>query len=310
MKNLIYYSIVLMVLSLIQVQAFAKALVQPWPQMTVNDIKLHEIKTKKHYSFYEESGTTLVNEREVNFGALIYKSHSPLNRLVIITPNIRGVTVLERRLAHYLSKRGFHVVVPILENKLMNRDNFTYEAIDNSQRDFLYVTRSLVDHYQKKMSFDEKRIGLAGVSLGGIRSSLLLGSDDIFRAMYISVAGAELPEIYANSQHEFVRELRNRHMKNLEIDSVKEYEALLEENLSLDVDRVINSPYLDNVAMIIADDDKIVPSVNQWKLWETLKEAGHQPKTIIKDCEHIMGALYLLRYQRNVYLWLKEKLSV
>ncbi len=310
MKNLLYYSIVLMVLSLIQVQAFAKALVQPWPQMAVSEIKVHEIKTKKHYSFYEESGTTSVDEREVDFGALIYKSHKPLNRLIIITPNIRGVTVLERRLAHYLSKRGFHVIVPILENKLMEQEKFTFKAIDNSQRDFLYVTRALVDHYLKRMSYDEEKIGLTGVSLGGIRSSLLLGSDDIFRAMYISVAGAELPEIYATSQHEFVKELRRRHMKNLDVDSIQEYQSLLDNHLSVDVDRVVNSPYLENVAMIIADEDKIVPSVNQWKLWKTLKEAGHQPKTIIKDCEHIMGALYLLRYQKEVYMWLKERLDV
>ena len=190
-----------------------------------------------------------------------------------------------------------------------NMNESTFKEMDNIQYYSMALTEKLIDKlHNEGEEFDRESIGLVGASLGGIRSTMLMGIDERYRAMFISVAGSDLPSIYAQSQHETVMDIRYRHMKYLQINDEAEYEEMLREHITLDPSIISNSPHLDNVAMIIANDDRVVPAVNQWKLWEQLKDLGFRPKTYEKNCRHIMGALWIIRYEKRVVRWMEQKL--
>ncbi len=269
------------------------------------------------YTKYEGDGKLLLKKgqktsvkSEFSFSYLFYKPlYNSKNRLIVLTPNIGGVTLLEVRMAHKLAKNGYHVLVPKTVLSFEEVDEDTFDDINNIQLYSVSLTGQLIDKlYEREQSFDRDRIGLVGVSLGGIRSTMLMGIDNRYRAMFISVAGSDLASIYAQSQHETVMDIRYRHMSFLGLTDEAEYESKLREYITLDPQVISNSAHLDNIAMIIANDDRVVPSTNQWKLWRQLRDLGFRPKTYEKNCRHIMGALWIVRYENRVVDWMDQRL--
>ena len=307
-KSSLYMFTFLFTINAQSVQAF----LIPESQLIENDMYLEE----DDNDYYKYAGTGKIKLQEeqdqasaFKFSYLYYEPKNDIkNRLIVVTPNIRGLTIVEKRMAHKLSKRGYHVLIPMTEILFDTIDENTFLAMENLHYYCLSLTVKLIDHFHTRDDFDRERIGLVGASLGGIRSSMLMGADNRFRAMFISVAGSDLPTIYSQSQHEKLIDIRRRHMNFLGLDKEEDYEKALRENLTLDPNILNQSPYLDNIAMIIANDDKIVPAVNQWELWKSIKESGYRPKTYEKDCTHVVGALWLIRYENRVVDWMNERL--
>lgn len=230
------------------------------------------------------------------------------DKLVVITPTIEGATPLEYLLKDYLQNRGFHVLIPRALPLVFTYDSTTVAQFERASVRARVGTTRIINFLGKTEHFDGKSIGLLGASLGGIRSSILFGLDSRFKAMFVAVAGADFPSIYANSQNSILRPIRAGHMRYLGMYDEAKYENYLRGKLELDPYMVVRSKYLQNVAMVIAEDDKIVPTYNQWQLWSAIKAQGIHPKTFISDSGHIQGALHLLRYRADIVEWFKVRL--
>lgn len=248
-------------------------------------------------------------ESVVNFQFKFHKATQGVkNKLIVITPNILGETVLERAMAQFLQENGYHVLVPMTEVRLDIVDENSFQRIEDINRSSLKLTNLLIDYVNGYFNFDRDNIGLVGVSLGGIRSSMLLGSDDRFKAMFIAVAGSDMPSIYAYSEHSIIIDIRERHMEFLGLKTQKEYEDILRENVHLDSSIVANSKYLNNVAMIIANKDTSVPTINQWKLWSEIYQTGNEPKLYTFYMGHRPAAIQIYRLRDDVLAWMDERL--
>lgn len=256
-------------------------------------LKLYEAATEKTVSF------------EYKFFA---PAHESRGKLIVITPNIEGATPLEFLLKDYLVKRGFSVLIPYALPLDFTFDATTAQQFERASERAFAGTTALIDLLSQTEDFDTSSIGLMGASLGGIRSSILFGLDTRFRAMFVAVAGADFPSLYANSQNSHIRPLREAHMRSLGMTRTSSYENYLRARLTLDPSVVVQSPYLSNVAMVIAEDDKIVPTYNQWQLWRLIKASGVHPKTYISETGHVQGALHLLRYRQIIHNWFVKKL--
>ncbi len=230
------------------------------------------------------------------------------SKLVVITPTIEGATPLELLLKDYLQNRGFHVLIPRALPLEFTFNESTVTQFERASVRALVGTTRLVNFLSQSENFDATSMGLLGASLGGIRSSILFGLDSRFKAMFIAVAGADFPSIYANSSNNNLRPIRTSHMEYLGLSNPRDYENFLRGKLELDPYLITQSSYLQNVAMVIADDDSVVPTYNQWQLWSTIKAAGVHPKTFISDSGHIQGVLHLLRYRSDIVEWFKARL--
>jgi hypothetical protein len=269
------------------------------------------IKEKRNYSILDGSLKLFESSSEeiLLFKYRLYKSKRANRRLVVLTPNIEGVTVLERRLAHKLAGEGFHVLIPFARLESPKFDSLTSYRIERTFERAMAATLLMIEEVENYIEFEQDQIGLAGASQGGIRSATLYGLDNRFKALFVAVAGADLPSLYAGTEIEQLVSFRDSHMKGTNISSTKDYENYLREHLVLDPSLIVQNPYLDGIALVIANNDQIVPSTNQWKLWETIKEAGHTPKTYVKNVSHVVGALMLVRYENVMVEWFQEKLN-
>ncbi len=245
----------------------------------------------------------------VNFEFKFHKAiENVKNKLIVVTPNILGETVLERGMARFLQSKGYHVLIPMTEVRLDIVDEKSFQKIEDINRSSLKLTNLLIDYVHGFFEFDRNNIGLVGASLGGIRSSMLFGTDDRFKAMFIAVAGSDMPAIYAYSEHKIIVDIRERHMEFLGLKTQKAYETILRNKIQLDASIVVNSKYLENVAMIIANEDTSVPTINQWKLWSKIYQTGHEPMLYTFQMGHRAAAVQIYRLRNDVLEWMDERL--
>lgn len=250
------------------------------------------------------------SEEELRYQFLFYYpkdlTHS---NLIVLTPNIEGVTILETEMAKYLVNKGFPVVVPIERAQNIVFDQGTAFRMERHIRRAMAGTFHIIEALKSRFPLiNTQSMGVAGSSLGGIRSSILYGLDERFKAAFISVAGADIPLLYEVTQLESLVSFRDKHMEYLGLRDVSDYSAYLRKFLFLEPNIIINNPHLENVAMIISDNDEVVPTVNQWRLFSRIKEQGVHPKTYITKRGHLLAALELLFRRNRVLEWFQDKL--
>jgi hypothetical protein len=267
---------------------------------------------KRDYEYFEgkmalvETASSELLNYDFHF---YYPKELKYPNLIVLTPNIDGVTVLETGLASYLVKKGFPVAVPLERSEKTVFDEGTAFRMERKVRRAMAGTFHLIDFLKKDFPrINTDSMGVTGASLGGIRSSILYGLDRRFKAAFIAVAGADMPLLYEVTELESLVEFRTRHMEALGLKDIKEYGSYLKDYLFLEPNIIINNPQLENVAMIISDNDEVVPTVNQWRLFSRIKEQGVHPKTYITQKGHLLAALELLFRRSQILKWFQDKL--
>ncbi len=270
------------------------------------------IKDKRHYRV-NNGGLTILernSQERLSFHFLFYKpNRSNLKSLVVLSPNISGVTFLEKRLAHRLAKEGYPVLIPCSLVEVIPFDEETASKIERKIRRDLAGTFFAIAGLKRQMPYlKTNKMGLVGASLGGIQSAMLYGLDHRFQALFVAVAGGDTPSLYRDTQREDLVDFRNCHMKALGITNLGEYESYLRDFLYLDPNLIINNPLVKNVAMVISDKDNVVPTRNQWILWKKIRSIGVHPKTFILEKSHVRSALELILKEKFLINWFARKL--
>ncbi|MCR9203726.1 MAG: prolyl oligopeptidase family serine peptidase [Halobacteriovoraceae bacterium] len=270
------------------------------------------LKDKSRYSFSE--GRMTLNESEGNHLVKYkFRFYLPKNlkktNLIVLTPNIEGLTVLERRLAHRLANEGYPVLVPFDRGEKLTFDQETAQKMERIVRRAMAGTFHLIEKIESSFpEINTEEMGLIGASLGGIRSSILFGLDPRFKAAFLSVAGGDIPLLYGITQLEVLADFREKHMSALGFETAEQYTEYLRSALFLDPLIITQSPNLKGVALIIAEKDDVVPTVNQWRLFSEIKKAGVHPKTFPMNVSHVRGALELIIKEKTLLNWLEKHL--
>ena len=225
--------------------------------------------------------------------------YSPVNhneKLIVITPNIDGITPLENRLRNVLMENNYTVLIIKSLPIELEFDETTCDQMERLTIRAIVSTRRAIEFLSQTNRFHMDSMGLLGASLGGIRSSILFGLDHRFKSIFVAVAGSDFPSLYATSLNTVIAPLRRDHMAYMEMTDPKDYENYLRENLYLDPSMAVKSPHLENFHMLISDDDNVVPTWNQWNLWREIRDAGVHPRTYQTDYTHVPAALKMLMY--------------
>lgn len=269
---------------------------------------LPEIENKKKYH-YQEGRLNLVEKESREIIHFKFRFYLPKNvqikNLIVLTPNIEGLTVLEKRLAHTLSSNGHPVLVPFDRAEKLSFDQETAYKMERVVRRAMAGTFHMIGNLKIMYPLlPTDSMGVVGASLGGIRSSILYGLDSRFKAAFISVAGADIPSLYGSTELEELAKFRLQHMGALNFTQIEDYVSYLRDFIYLEPALIAKSPHLKGVAMVIAENDSTVPTKNQWALFKVIKNQGIHPKTFVLDAGHVRGAIELIRREKNIIKWL------
>jgi len=227
-------------------------------------------------------------------------------RQVVILPPTGGVNSADKALFKALCQRGHEVHILDYQQKSVLTSDLKIH--DELSREVLGEINQFLKHTQKPTI-------LVGASLGGLYASLAFGYSfehleapsveppefpDLLwiRAVVLTVAGGSLAEILAQSDLKPVREQRNLRFNELGLVDLNDYKGRLNSAITYDPMKWAKPSERNRVLMFISENDNVVPSQTQEKLWK----AWGEPPVIRLSTNHQLSIGF-------VYFFLSERID-
>jgi acetyl esterase/lipase len=144
--------------------------------------------------------------------------------------------------------------------------------------------RRAADWLLSRPEIDPERLGIVGISLGGIAGSLCAGVDPRLKRNVFVIAGGDVPSILMNESRE-TRQVREK-MKERGIGR----EELEKQVLCIEPARFAGRIDPKGTLMLNAQNDEVIPKVATEKLWH----AAHEPEIVWYPCGHRTIAAFIM----------------
>lgn len=222
---------------------------------------------------------------------------------VLVLPISGGIDFSVRGFAKLFASNGFNCAV--VHNRHVDLDDTeTAEEVENYFRQTVLDNRQILDYLLEREEVDGDRLGCLGLSLGGIRASMLAGVDERLKCTVIGLAGGSIADINLLTDKKEIREYM---------------EELIEMGISSEIiyaelsDKVITDPlrlaqYADarDVLMFTAMFDRVVPRKCCDQLWKAMGK----PEVVYLLSGHYGSFLYLPYAERKSLSFFKEKFEI
>ncbi len=209
---------------------------------------------------------------------------------VLIVPTIHEFNPLEQKISDQLCDLRYASIFPDFQMNTLEKPEMLLKAFDHSSRRMILKMRTLIDVLSLQPEVDKDRIGLYGLSLGGILGSMISLIDERVKASVLAAAGEDFPAIIARSQDKVIRKIRTNQMRRLGLTMNSEYEKRLKESIKLDNAFFVKHLKAKPTFMVIVTNDLHVPTVYQNRLWESLE----RPSYMNMDSGHVWSLLKLI----------------
>lgn len=217
----------------------------------------NEPKNYKVFQIYTE-----VNS--IKYRADVYQPlQLKIKYMLVISPTIKGVTVIEESNAQYFSNRGYVVIIPYPYPTEMNNPNPNVEKLNTDFYQPTISAKSLINAVDLKLNLPPSTpIFTLGASQGAFSTIIITANNPRVKAAWFAVGGGDLPYIYAYSDVEQLIKFRVNHMKKLGMTRPSQYEQYLRLHLTNDTTiacKDITVPF----HQTIATRDTAVPTITQ-----------------------------------------------
>lgn len=202
---------------------------------------------------------------------------------VFITPIFGGFDLVESLLARLLNLSGMHVFITDFMPRLNLREQIPdLDIHDKTYLKSLLGLEKLIEHCENLPHVDMERLGLFGMSLGGIFSSLMTKVMPQFKATVIIAGGGHHHEILADSKQPIMRLLKKLRMDYFNLTRDEDYKTLMAAHNEMDSLKVFRKKARKDVLMFISTNDDQVPTKVQVETWNDLG----QPEAVFMASPH------------------------
>jgi len=191
---------------------------------------------------------------------------------VLVLPIRGGSHLVSEALAKALVERGY-AVLRLERRRLFPPDGCDVSFAEPAQklRDQVLDARRLIGWLAAHPRIDPRRLGVAGVSLGGILAATLMGVDERLAAGFFVMAGGGIPDILHDSGDGRLVCLRERTFDEIR---TRDRDVFLErlQVLTEDVDPLTYASRVDprRVLLVSARFDQVVRPEHSRRLWRAL----------------------------------------
>ncbi len=275
-----------------------------YPQRTIEPV-IQTKKQKKSYDVLRITFASIINVfGNENIRVDYYVGKKPGRRpTVLMLPISGGVDISVTSFADYFTPRGINCAI-VYNRKVEIEDTNSAEQVEAYFRQTVLDNRQVLDYLVTRPDVDPNRLGCMGLSLGGIKASLLAGADKRIKCVVLGLAGGSMADIAMNSKEKRLED----YVKYLQkIGAPAEMiHSELKEKVRTDPLRL--GPYVDakDALMFIAAFDQVVPTWTGNQLRQTI--GG--PKAVYLLAGHYTSFLFLPYAHRESLSFVKKKLNV
>jgi Dienelactone hydrolase family len=226
-------------------------------------------------------------------------NHTPV---IVVLPIIGGGYPLEKFFSAYFARQGMAAV--LVRRDSLKRTLDDLQEINDTLQQAAIDARQAIDWIETRPELDASRLGVFGISMGGIRAAFLAPLDSRIRAAIVGLAGGDLPYIIAHSKEGGIVRRREPYLQKHGITR-DEFEREL--RTALRSDPLMVAPSIDphKILMVLARFDNCVPSKKGFEL----RRAMGKPETIIVPTGHYTALLYIPYIKSACLRFFKEKFA-
>jgi dienelactone hydrolase len=223
--------------------------------------------------------------------------------VAVILPIMSSNNAVERFFARGFAAEGMAAIV-VTGGRAPNHDD-TFEWLETALRNAVIGDRRVLDWIDGRPELDAGRIGVVGLSLGGIRGALLAAVDTRVAAAVLALAGGDMPGIVAASSERLMMTMRKAYMRDKGLSADRLTGALRDVLVS---DPIVYAPHMDpgRIMLVLARRDTSVPYANGL----ALRSAMGKPETVVLPTGHYSSILFAPFMRDEALAFLKRRMLI
>lgn len=223
--------------------------------------------------------------------AWFYRQQDPQSTAnIVLLPILGGDYAPSKFFCEYFAEYGFNVL-------FFERKTAVLDSVEGVERTWKVMVRTVVDvrrgidWWLTQPAIDPEKLGIFGISMGGIQSSIIMAVDPRIKAGVFALNGGDLPQLLMQSKEQEIVDFRQAVKSHFGWDDKTFQEEA--ERLLTPIDPLTYASNLDphQVLHIAPYFDQVVPFELSEKWWR----AAHRPNRIIIPTGHYSAA-FLIHY--------------
>jgi pimeloyl-ACP methyl ester carboxylesterase len=221
--------------------------------------------------------------------------------VVVLLPISGGKYEAESHFARYFAKHGF--AVALVHRREVGKETPAPAAIEAWLKENVAAHRRVLDWIETRQELDAQRIGVFGISMGGIQAALLSALDGRIRAATLGLAGGDLPFILAHSTEKGIARRREAFLSDHQM-TLSQFQAELREAITYDPGALAPFVEPDRFLLVLGVFDTVVPFRKGWELRQKLG----RPETLLLPTGHYTALLCIPYVQRQCLRFFRRHL--
>jgi len=257
----------------------------PRQKIEANVVKITE---KKHYivqGIEFPSALNVFGTENIKLDYYMQKKPGKFPTALIL-PISGGVDFSVRGFAKHFASNGFNCAV-VHNREFDIEDTETAEEVENYFRQTVLDNRQILDYLVQREEVDSDKLGCLGLSLGGIRASMIAGVDERLKCTVIGLAGGSIADITLLSKEKDIKDYINEFVEmGINPETIH---AELSDKVITDPLRLARYADAREILMFTAMFDRVVPRKCCDQLWKSIGK----PEVVYLISGHYGSFLYL-----------------
>ena len=253
-----------------------------------NAYHMRTVDEKSHYTIKRVTFDSQVNVLEPHRIKIDYydlPNEDPVP-VIVVLPILGGGNTFAKIFADHFARRGYAAVIVHRQQQYKRVDELA--KLNGTFKQIVLDHMQALDWIELQSDLDQNRIGIFGISAGGIKATLIHCLEDRINAAVTALAGGDIPYIFSYSAEKGIAKKRKKILDEHSVTQDELYKILSDE---FQHDPLKYAKYGDarNTLLILGAFDQAVP----YKKGLELRAALGDPKTIVMPAGHYTSLLFI-----------------
>lgn len=269
------------------------------------EAEIETISERKHYTVERivfPSALNVFNTENIKVDFYVQKKAGKFATILVL-PIANGVDFCAKGFARHFTSNGLNCA--IVHNRHVDIDDIqNAEYVEDYLRQTVLDGRQILDYLGERKEVDSDKFGCLGMSLGGIRASIVAGVDERIKCCVVGLAGGSMADITFLSELKEVK----RYIKGLAERGISPETIHAEVSDKIITDPLKLAEYADarEILMYVAMFDRVIHRQCGDKLWE----AAGKPETVYFLSGHFTSLLFLPYAEHDSLNFFKKKFEI